>query len=736
MCDRKCLYVSNIQAPLTLVTNVDEKRSFVLYILKYISKKMLSNTSETLRKWITKNSEDQEKIFNSWELFMKNINRVSEYGSLSESSKVMFNKVEVEENNHYFNKLNESYVSIKIKFPKDILGFRDTAILKLFSKIINTIPYPLGSTNTLDSKINVFLEDSNSKKRLLLDKYLLTNQKGMPEFIVNDFINKNNKFRKAYTKSWDETQQEYRTITLFKHQKFVTNFLNENSPYRGLLLYHGLGSGKSGASISIAEGYKDRKVIVMLPASLKNNYVREIQTFGDISYRKNYHWCYISLTQLKGKPLEESEMKVFKVLQSFGIPLEVLHNYVISPETSIIINRGDSKPKGVWLIDLTRQNSNYELLSLPERKEIDKTVNNIFKYKYTFIHYNGGASVLESILKLIPNYSRIRQAVVGNMKGVLDKKNRIKVLNYILDKKNTVDGQPIENPFDNKVVVVDEIHNLMSMVAGSGFNGPLVYKLLMLGKNTRLVALSGTPGINKPYELALLFNLLKGVITTYTIMFQDDSPIKSKEEIVVILDSIEEIDRVEYISERQVIKGLEFTRYPKYFTKKTGHTNYVTKSDRNDQSDAELIESIKEQLRKHSILIQDHEEILYKHYTLFDDDIINSKTSEIKQSGEEKFMDLYVTTDELGQQVIKQSELFKSRIYGLTSYFCETTAREMRNYDGKDVEVSVFPKVIMKKPYLIPLSDYQLNYYIASRKIEYKLEKRSLYKRKKGQVML
>ena len=358
----------------------------------------------------------------------------------------------------------------------------------------------------------------------------------------------------------------------------------------------------------------------------------------------------------------------------------------------------------------------------------------MFQYKYTFIHYNGGASVIESILKLIPNYPRIRQAVVGNVTGVLDKHNRVKVLNYILDKSNLIEGEPIVNPFDNKVVVVDEIHNLMSMIAGSGFNGPLVYKLLMMGKNTRIVALSGTPGINKPYELALLFNLLKGVITTYTILFTGDSSIKTKGELRTLLKSVEEIDRLEFITENQIIKGFEFTRLPSLFTKIADESsqNYVTKSDRNQQTDAELIQTITELLQDINVEVQPRERGLYKYYTLFDDDIINGK-NENELSAEDKFMELYVTMDESGQQLIKQEELFKSRIFGLSSYFCETTARETRDYDGKEIEVSVFPKVIMKEPHLLPLSDYQLNYYIAARKIEYKLEKRSLYKKKKGE---
>ena len=41
---------------------------------------------------------------------------------------------------------------------------------------------------------------------------------------------------------------------LLTHQKIVRDCINVYTPYRGLLLYHGLGSGKTCSSIAIAEG--------------------------------------------------------------------------------------------------------------------------------------------------------------------------------------------------------------------------------------------------------------------------------------------------------------------------------------------------------------------------------------------------------------------------------------------------------------------------------------------------
>ena len=62
------------------------------------------------------------------------------------------------------------------------------------------------------------------------------------------------------------------------HQKIVRDYLNLITPYRGILLFHGLGSGKTCSSIAIAEGMKDNKrVIVMTPASLRRNYYEELK---------------------------------------------------------------------------------------------------------------------------------------------------------------------------------------------------------------------------------------------------------------------------------------------------------------------------------------------------------------------------------------------------------------------------------------------------------------------------
>ena len=76
-------------------------------------------------------------------------------------------------------------------------------------------------------------------------------------------------------------------FALLPHQKIVRDYLNVYTPYRGLLLFHGLGSGKTCTSIAIAEGLKtSSQVLIMTPASLRANYIKQLKECGDSLYKK------------------------------------------------------------------------------------------------------------------------------------------------------------------------------------------------------------------------------------------------------------------------------------------------------------------------------------------------------------------------------------------------------------------------------------------------------------------
>lgn len=89
------------------------------------------------------------------------------------------------------------------------------------------------------------------------------------------------KFKKYEIPKKKKTLKEYcspKSFQLQLPQQFVSQIINPNSDYRGLLVYHQIGSGKTCAAITIAENFKGlRKIMVLTPASLIGNFEDELR---------------------------------------------------------------------------------------------------------------------------------------------------------------------------------------------------------------------------------------------------------------------------------------------------------------------------------------------------------------------------------------------------------------------------------------------------------------------------
>lgn len=76
------------------------------------------------------------------------------------------------------------------------------------------------------------------------------------------------------------------------------------------------------------------------------------------------------------------------------------------------------------------------------------------------------------------------------------------------------------NPFNNSVVVIDEAHNFVSRIVNKirvkNSISYILYDYIMSAQNARIILLTGTPIINYPKEIAILFNMLRGYIKTWT----------------------------------------------------------------------------------------------------------------------------------------------------------------------------------------------------------------------------
>lgn len=90
-----------------------------------------------------------------------------------------------------------------------------------------------------------------------------------------------------------EASKREGAIEAFSYQRFITEYLRQASPFRGLLVYHGLGSGKTCSAIAAAEalyGTSNKKIIVMTPFSLRPNFISEVSFCGFRHFNVNNHW--------------------------------------------------------------------------------------------------------------------------------------------------------------------------------------------------------------------------------------------------------------------------------------------------------------------------------------------------------------------------------------------------------------------------------------------------------------
>ena len=482
-------------------------------------------------------------------------------------------------------------------------------------------------------RLKAFIPERDDDIRLA-NEYYLNNKKGFISFMNSFLINQ--KLDSVEEITCDTlSNTENKAFSLLPHQKIVREYLNTYTPYRGLLLYHGLGSGKTCSSIAIAEGMKtDRQILIMTPASLRMNYVEELKKCGDPFYKKNQYWEYLSTDK------DNAKVKMYSDLLQID-------------ESSI------RKRRGIWITNKNRP-SNYNSLNSQQKKSLNKQLNEMIISKYQFINYNG----------------------------------------LRLDKYKILTANRTKNIFDGKVVVIDEAHNLISRIVNKQIKKDTkslslqLYEDLMMATNCKIVLLTGTPIINYSIELSILFNILRGYIKVWYIKINTNSDKKiNTEYFQSILKNVITLDYIEYIPSTQT---LSIMRNPYQFVNDTAYDSKtgVLYDKESMVSDGDFQSEIVNILQNQDIQVQNNG-ISIKLFKALPDDM-------------EEFKNLYINDD----YSIKNANMLKKRIIGLTSYFKSPAERLMPSYDPEtDFQ-------IVK----IPMSDEQFKIYNDARKEERKQE--------------
>ncbi len=244
------------------------------------------------------------------------------------------------------------------------------------------------------------------------------------------------------------------SFELSPHQIFVQNFLSMYTPYNSLLLYHGLGSGKTCSAIGVCEERRTymrhmntplSKMYVVASPSVQDNFQLQLFDKGKLRVDKDGNCTYDGC----------------------------VGNNLIN----------EINPGGVPFTG-----------SAAEIKDhVEKEILKIIRASYAFMGYEKFSNLIES------------------------KTDR-----------NT-------NFFNNRLVVIDEIHNIRKQ--NSTISANLLH-MLQTSKNTQLLLLTATPMFNHYTEIVWLINLLnvndkRGIIAISDVFHDNGEFKKGGKELLV-----------------------------------------------------------------------------------------------------------------------------------------------------------------------------------------------------------
>lgn len=498
----------------------------------------------------------------------------------------------------------------------------------------------------------------------ILPKYYLNNHKKFIQFI-NTFFGKEKEqlLSDNANITCDTISNTSSSFNILIHQKIVKDYMNLYTPYTGLLLYHGLGSGKTCSSITIAEGMRSlRQTMILAPASLIPNYKEEIKKCGNEIYHRNQFWEWISVTDYPN------------AIDSISLVLNLPKEYII-------------QQKGAWLINAKKQ-PNYHLLTDRQKDRLEQQIDRMIDTKYRFIAYNG------------LNRNIMSELTANNTK----------------------------NPFDGTTVIIDEVHNFVSRIVNKLKKistktkskkpkqdnalpteiSTQLYFYLMSAVDCKKIALSGTPIINYPNEFAILFNILRGFIKTWSfpIEIQTSNTVNNSTIRNMLLNE-KYHDYVDYNSSTSQItitqnpngfKNVPDLNPPKYAGVTNNDKGVIFTS--NAPSDKEFEENIKKILKDNGIKVKKAPMVVF-HKPLPDN--------------LEQFIEMYV--DDTSKKLINEIGLQK-RILGLTSYFRSAQESLLPRFDKKSSDYYQILK--------IPMSDEQFVEYAKIRKEERKKKRKKV----------
>ncbi len=250
------------------------------------------------------------------------------------------------------------------------------------------------------------------------------------------------------------------------HQAFVKNFMSFQTPYNSLLLYHGLGSGKTCSAIGVCEEMRDymkqmgisKRIIIVASENVQDNF--KLQLF------------------------DERKLKLID---------------------------------GIWNIractgnKLLQEINPMNMKGMPKEKVISQ-IRNIINTYYIFLGYGQFANYIIKTMNYteedIQKKTKHKKGEIPDKKGEKTK-TKIQMLKDVNITLNSKIIRRLRSEFDNRLVVIDEVHNIRKTDDNENKKVAINLELLVkAAKNMRFLLLSATPMYNSYKEIIWLLNLM------------------------------------------------------------------------------------------------------------------------------------------------------------------------------------------------------------------------------------
>ena len=255
---------------------------------------------------------------------------------------------------------------------------------------------------------------------------------------------------------------------LLNHQLFVKSFISYSTPYRGILLYHGLGSGKTCSAIGIAEELRDhmknegitQRILVIASTNVQDNF--RLQLFDE-------------------RRLDQD------------------------PDTGAWTNKSCIGNKLIREINPAGAKMT--------REKIASQAKTIINTSYAFMGYLQFANFIqEKVFESVSEGDAFNEQLYAKRPLGISTSQNANAFNEQLEIQN------IQRIFNDRLIIIDEVHNCTKEDKRLA---KLLLKIAQHAENLRFVLLSATPMFNSPREIIWLCNLLNINDRRATVQYED-----------------------------------------------------------------------------------------------------------------------------------------------------------------------------------------------------------------------